>query len=170
MNGRNPRVSIGLPVYNGEKYLERALDCLLKQDYADFELIVSDNASTDATESICREYAAKDSRIRYYRNPANIGASPNYNRVFSLARGEFFKWASHDDECDPSLLRRCLEAFDRAGGAAVLVFSIAADIIDEAGRVIFLSLRTGSAHPPRAPSNGWPGSSGRASMAIRSGA
>ena len=147
MNGRNPRVSIGLPVYNGEKYLERALDCLLKQDYADFELIVSDNASTDATESICREYAAKDSRIRYYRNPANIGASPNYNRVFSLARGEFFKWASHDDECDPSLLRRCLEAFDRAGGAAVLVFS-RAEIIDETGRVQLESPdRIGSSSP-----------------------
>jgi glycosyltransferase involved in cell wall biosynthesis len=139
MKARNPRVSIGLPVYNGERYLAGALNCLLQQDYEDFELIISDNASTDATESICREYATKDPRIRYYRNETNIGASPNYNRVFRLARGEFFKWASHDDECHSSLVRRCLEVFEQAPASAVLVFS-KAEIIDEIGRIMFQSL------------------------------
>ena len=137
MSAGSPRVSIGLPVFNGERYLAGALRCLLEQDYEDFEVIISDNASTDATESICREYAARDPRIRYSRNATNIGASPNYNRVFRLARGEFFKWASHDDECDPSLVRRCLEVFERAP-AAVLVFS-RAEVIDDAGRVLFES-------------------------------
>src|SRR5260370_23324994 len=138
MNARLPRVSVGLPVFNGERYLARALGCLLAQDYQDFELIVSDNASTDATESICREYAARDPRLRYHRNETNIGASPNYNRVFGLARGEFFKWASHDDECHPSLVRRCLEKFEHAPAAAVLVFP-RAEMIDETGRVLFSS-------------------------------
>jgi glycosyltransferase involved in cell wall biosynthesis len=136
-------------VFNGEKYLERALNCLLNQDCEDFELIVSDNASTDATESICLECAAKDSRIQYYRNGTNIGASPNYNRVFQLARGEFFKWASHDDECDPSLVRRCLEVFEQAAESTVLVFS-RAEIIDETGRVMFESpdrISSSSARP-----------------------
>src|SRR6267143_2039520 len=138
MGARNPRVSIGLPVFNVEKYVAGALKCLLGQDYEDFELIISDNASTDATESICREFAARDSRIRYSRNERNIGASPNYNRVFRLARGEFFKWAAHDDECHPSLVRRCLEEFERAGASAVLVCP-EAEIIDEIGEVNFHS-------------------------------
>ena len=149
MKARNPRVSIGLPVFNGERYLAGALNCLLQQDYEDFELIISDNASTDATESICREYAAKDPRIRYYRNATNIGASPNYNRVFRLARGEFFKWASHDDECHSSLVRRCLEVFEQAAASAVLVYSMA-EIIDEVGRVMFQSpdrISSSSARP-----------------------
>ena len=129
----SPRVSIGLPVFNGEKYLTRAINSLVSQDFEDFELILSDNASTDSTEAICREFAAKDRRIRYHRNETNIGASRNYNRVFELARAEFFKWASHDDECHPSLVRRCLERFQQAPASAVLVYS-KADIIDELGQ------------------------------------
>src|SRR5436190_12174806 len=96
---RDPIVSIGLPVFNGERYLRQALDSLLGQDFQDFELIISDNASTDRTAEICRAYVAKDRRIRYYRNESNIGSAPNYRRVFELARGEFFKWCSHDDVC-----------------------------------------------------------------------
>src|SRR5262245_39989679 len=134
MNTFTPRVSIGLPVFNGEKYLARALNSLLSQDFEDFELIVSDNASTDLTEDICREFSAKDQRVRYYRNETNIGATKNYNRVFDLARGEFFKWASHDDECHPSLVRRCMEQFQQAPPSAVLVYS-KADIIDDFGQV-----------------------------------
>jgi glycosyltransferase involved in cell wall biosynthesis len=135
MKERIPRISIGLPVFNGERYLAGALDCLLRQDYEDFELIISDNASTDATGAICREYSAKDARIRYSRNEDNIGASPNYNKVFQLARGEFFKWASHDDECDSTLVRRCVEVFSESSESVVLVYS-RADIIDEKGRII----------------------------------
>jgi glycosyltransferase involved in cell wall biosynthesis len=129
-----PRISVGLPVFNGEAYLRRALDSLLTQDFESFELIICDNASTDATESICREFAARDSRVAYYRNPTNIGASANYNRVFTLARAPFFKWASHDDECHPSLLRRCLEALEAAPPSTVLAFPQCA-IIDENGGI-----------------------------------
>src|SRR5678816_531573 len=134
MTSSSPRVSIGLPVYNGEKYLARALHSLVSQDFEDFELIISDNASTDSTEAICRELAAKDRRIRYYRNETNIGATKNYNRVFELAHGEFFKWASHDDECHSSLVRRCVEQFDQASPSTVLVYP-KADIIDDLGQV-----------------------------------
>lgn len=133
-----PRVSIGMPVYNGEKYIRMALDSILRQDYANFELIISDNASKDATQDICREYTEKDQRIRYYRNETNIGASGNYNRVFTLAHGEFFKWISHDDECGPSLLSCCLNTFEHASADTVLVCS-KAQLIDETGRVLQIS-------------------------------
>lgn len=133
-----PRVSIGLPVWNGEKYIRSALDSVLQQDYADFELIISDNASTDATESICREYAAKDSRIRYYRNEKNIGATRNFNRVFELARGEFFKWITHDDEIADSFIRRCMETFQEAPSDTVLVCS-RSQVSDSDGDVFTIS-------------------------------
>src|SRR5437868_2552891 len=89
---RTPKVSVGLPVYNAENYLDDSLRNLLSQSYPDFELIISDNASTDATEEVCRDYAAKDRRIIYYRNNCNMGISWNHNRVFSLSSGEFFMW------------------------------------------------------------------------------
>lgn len=108
-----PRVSIGLPVYNGENYLAETLDSILAQTFAEFELIISDNASTDRTEAICREYAAKDHRIRFVRSPTNLGAARNYNRVFELARGEYFKWNGHDDPIAPVFLERCVEVLDR---------------------------------------------------------
>jgi glycosyltransferase involved in cell wall biosynthesis len=136
-----PKVSIGLPVYNGEKYLRFALNSVLQQTHDDFELIISDNASTDATQKICREYAAKDERIRYDRNETNIGAVGNYNRVFELGRGEFFKWASHDDEFHPSLIEKCLKVFEQSPPSTVLVFSKAA-IIDAASSVMDLSFDT----------------------------
>ena len=138
MNSVTPLVSIGLPVYNGEAYLPRTLATLIGQEYPSIEIIISDNASTDRTEQICREFAAKDSRIRYSKNEKNIGATRNYNRVFELSRGDYFKWASHDDEPHPSLVRRCLEVFDRSPADTVLVFS-QADIIDEHGEVLFHS-------------------------------
>ena len=77
---RAPRVTIGMPVYNGARTLRDAIDTILAQEFADFELVISDNASTDETEAICREYVAKDARVRYFRNPTNIGAIPNFNR------------------------------------------------------------------------------------------
>lgn len=107
-----PRLSIGLPVYNGERYLAESLDALLGQTYEDFELIISDNASTDGTEDVCRRYAVQDSRIRYLRQPENIGACPNHNFTVHRARGELFKWASHDDLYGRDLLRRCIETLD----------------------------------------------------------
>src|SRR5687767_14896710 len=87
---RTPGVSVGVPVYNGEDYLAECLESLLKQSFEDFELILSDNGSTDATEQICREYAARDARIRYLREPENRGGSWNFNRLPRLARGEYF--------------------------------------------------------------------------------
>lgn len=107
-----PRVTIGLPVYNGEKYLAEALKGLLSQSYSDFELVISDNASSDATEDICRRFAASDSRVRYIRQPRNLGCTWNHNVVAADIRGEFFKWASHDDTYGPSLLAECVAALD----------------------------------------------------------
>jgi len=114
-----PLVSIGLPVYNGETYLRRSLDGLLAQTLTDFELIISDNASTDATGLICQEYAARDDRIRYVRQVTNIGAAPNHNVVVDLARGRYFKWASHDDLYHPELVRLCVEALEQHPEAAL---------------------------------------------------
>jgi glycosyltransferase involved in cell wall biosynthesis len=108
----NPRVSIGLPVRNGQPFLREAVDSILAQTYQDFELIISDNASTDETEQICRAYAAKDRRIRYRRLAADIGSSRNFNAVFRLSRGEYFKWAAADDVLAPQCLARCVEVLD----------------------------------------------------------
>jgi len=107
-----PKVSIGMPVYNGEVYLEAALDSLLTQTFQDFEVVISDNGSTDRTEDICKSYAAKDQRICYYRNEQNLGAGWNFNRVLELASGEYFRWACHDDLCAPDLLAQCVAVLD----------------------------------------------------------
>jgi glycosyltransferase involved in cell wall biosynthesis len=90
-------ISIGMPVFNGDKTIEAALDCILNQTYCDFELIISDNASTDKTEEICRKYAANDSRILYIRQPENIGAVSNFAFVLSKAHANYFMWAASDD-------------------------------------------------------------------------
>jgi glycosyltransferase involved in cell wall biosynthesis len=107
-----PRLSIGLPVYNGGRYLPKALDSLLGQSYQDFEIIIADNASTDETSELCRDYESQDQRIRYFRQPRNIGSSPNHNFVVTVARGSLFKWASYDDLYGRELLERCVEALD----------------------------------------------------------
>lgn len=133
MNGA-PKLSIGLPVYNGEKFLAQSLDCLLAQTFTDFEIIISDNASEDSTAEICAKYVAADSRIRYIRQPKNIGAGPNHNFVFAEARAPYFKWASHDDLYQPDLLLRCIELLDTHPDV-VLVHSYEA-FIDETGAVV----------------------------------
>lgn len=107
-----PRVSIGLPVYNGAPYLEQALDSLLSQTLGDFELIISDNASDDGTAEIAARYAQRDGRIRYHRNDENLGAARNFNNTFALSRGQYFKWAACDDIHLPDYLLRCVEALD----------------------------------------------------------
>jgi len=112
MTGMTPRLTIGLPVYNGENYLAESLDSLLAQSFEDFELIISDNASTDGTADICGDYARQDSRIRYVRLPQNIGLAPNHNLLVDQARGELFKWASHDDLYARDLLKYCVAALD----------------------------------------------------------
>lgn len=130
-----PRVSVGLPVYNGERYLEAAIESALGQTYEDFELIISDNASEDRTEAICRHYADLDERIRYRRHPRNLGAARNYNSVFAASRGELFRWVAHDDLSAPELLERCIGALDRAGARAVLAFP-RTRIVDERGDLV----------------------------------
>lgn len=126
-----PRISIGLPVYNGEKYIAATLNSILAQTYSDFELIISDNASTDRTSEICQDYAAKDARLRYVRHDRNLGAIPNFNYVFSLASGEYFRWAAHDDLIASEFLTRCIYALD-ATPAATLCAPLVR-YIDEAG-------------------------------------
>jgi len=99
-----PKVSIGMPVFNGDQFIRSALDSLLKQTFTDLELIISDNASTDGTERICREYAALDQRIRYVRQSANIGATANFKYVLDSARGDYFMWAACDDTRSPDFI------------------------------------------------------------------
>lgn len=127
MTQRMPAVSVGLPVYNGAAYLARAVDSLLAQTLEDFEIIISDNASTDETERICRAYAARDPRIRYVRGDTNRGLLWNFRRVLELARAPYFKWMAHDDECEADLLRRCVQELD-ADPAVVLCAPATVDI------------------------------------------
>ena len=108
-----PKVSIGLPVYNGAEYLRTALESILGQTFADLEIVISDNASTDDTPRICLEFADRDSRIRYSRNRVNEGALFNFNRVFDLSRGEYFKWAGHDDWISPRFIESCVAEIER---------------------------------------------------------
>ena len=111
-SGATPVLTMGLLVYNGEQYLAETIDSLLAQTFEDFELVISDNASTDATEEICRSYAERDPRIRYIRQAENIGAMENFNFLFSQARGRYFKWAAADDLVAPTFLARCIEVLD----------------------------------------------------------
>lgn len=135
-----PLVSIGFAVRNGALYLARALDSILAQTFTDFEVIISDNASTDATEDICRKYAQKDSRIRYSRNPRNIGGANNENFTVQMARGKYFRWAAHDDMLAPELLERCVQALEQHPDI-VLCYSSVVEI-DQLGREIKVSTRT----------------------------
>jgi glycosyltransferase involved in cell wall biosynthesis len=134
MNTKAPPVSIGLPVYNGEKFIEEELNSLLAQTFSDFELIISDNASTDRTGQICQAYAAKDKRIRYYRNEQNIGANPNFNRAFELSSGEYFKWAAADDVHRETFIERCIEVLNR--DPSVVLAHPRIEQIDENGRLL----------------------------------
>lgn len=119
MDRNGPVVSIGMPVYNGGRFIREALDSLLAQTFTDFELIISDNASIDATELICRNYAEQDPRIRYMRQQKNIGALPNFQFVLNEARGEYFMWAACDDKWDRNWVESLRYALEKSGvGAA----------------------------------------------------
>jgi glycosyltransferase involved in cell wall biosynthesis len=134
MDNDRPLVSIGIPVLNGEKYLAQTLDSILAQTFSNFEIVISDNGSSDSTNEICREYQRVDSRIRYFQNRKNRGASWNYNEVFRLSQGKYFKWAAHDDLCAPAFLDRCVEVLE--GDETVLLCYPRTKAIDEAGEVI----------------------------------
>ena len=127
MSKQTPKVSIGLPVYNGEEYLAEAVESVLGQTFQDLELIISDNGSTDRTEEICRAFVQKDERVHYYRSEKNFGASWNYNRTFELAKGDYFRWHAADDVLTSELVEKSSRVLDEQP-AVVLVFSWVVDI------------------------------------------
>lgn len=147
IDNNRPQVSIGLAVYNGERYLAQAIDSILAQTFTDFELILSDNASTDRTEQICREYASKDSRIRYYRNATNIGGANNENQTFRLARGKYFRWAAYDDVCAPELIAKCVAVLDQ-DPSVVLCYSMVTDINENGEPLRTISQKKGMSAKP----------------------
>lgn len=107
-----PRLSVGLPVYNSSRFVAESIDAILGQTFEEFELIISDNASTDDTGDICRRYCKQDSRVRYFRQPKNVGLAPNHNFCVEQARGPLFKWAAGDDLYARDLLGKCVAALD----------------------------------------------------------
>src|SRR5690242_490012 len=117
-SGDDPEISLALPVYNGERFVADAVLSVLAQDFKNFELIITDNASTDRTEEICRAFAAADPRVRYVRNERNLGAGPNYNLGFALSRGRYFKWSACDDRISESFLSACFAALETKIGRA----------------------------------------------------
>src|SRR5215510_77682 len=134
MKKEGPCVSICLPVYNGEMYLREAIEGVLTQTFEDFELIISDNASTDGTQEICLQAAALDPRVQYLRGEVNRGLAWNFNRAFELASGRYLVWLAHDDVMAPDYIRRCVEAIEQDAGT-VLCFTNA-NYIDIKGELI----------------------------------
>jgi glycosyltransferase involved in cell wall biosynthesis len=147
MDQNYPKVSIGLAVYNGARYLNQAIDSILAQTYTDFELIISDNASTDETAEICQEYLARDKRIRYSRNETNIGGANNENRTFLLSHGKYFRWAAHDDVCAPELISKCVEVLDHQP-SLVLCYSMITDINENGEPLRTISQQKGTSEKP----------------------
>jgi glycosyltransferase involved in cell wall biosynthesis len=129
------QVTIGLPVYNGERYLSEALDSILGQTFRDFVLVVSDNASSDRTVEIVESYAALDDRVVVLRSPANRGAAWNFNRTFEVCRSPYFKWAAADDLMAPTCVERCLDTLTQAPPSVVLAYP-RTRLIDDEGREI----------------------------------
>jgi glycosyltransferase involved in cell wall biosynthesis len=144
---KKPKVSIGLAVYNGEEYLEEAIQSILAQTYTDFELIISDNASTDRTFEISQKYANIDNRIRYFKNKSNIGGANNENLTFKKARGEYFRWAAHDDICEPNLLEELVKVLDHQP-SVVLAYSKIIQIDDNGNTIGFLEYGKANSNNP----------------------
>jgi len=125
----SPKVCIGLPVYNGGRYLRRAIESILSQTYQDLELVISDNGSIDKTQEICESFRSADPRVRYYRSPVNNGAMWNFNRCVELSSGKYFKWHAHDDILEPTFIERCVERLE-AEPDAVLCHTLS-KVVDE---------------------------------------
>jgi glycosyltransferase involved in cell wall biosynthesis len=128
-----PRVTVGIPVYNGGALLTRTVESLLGQTFADFELLISDNASEDDTPEICREYVKKDSRVRYFRQETNKGAAANYNFLLDQARAEFFCFAPHDDYWYPRWLEGAVAVLDAVADASLVMGTI--EFVDRSNTV-----------------------------------
>ncbi len=107
---QSPLLSFAIPIRNGEKVLPKLLDSLLAQDFTNFEIVISDNASTDRTLEVCQKYVQQDSRVRYHRNPENIGLNANFNLLIELARGKYMRWIGGDDRLEPDYARKCIAA------------------------------------------------------------
>jgi glycosyltransferase involved in cell wall biosynthesis len=131
-----PLVAVGLAVYNSERYVSQSIDCLLAQSFKDFALFISDNASTDRTSEICQRYAARDSRIRYTKNPVNIGMVGNYNLLFSYCRSKYFRWATADDYWHEDMLKDAVQVME-ADPSLSLCYP-RAKIVDQDGREMSL--------------------------------
>jgi glycosyltransferase involved in cell wall biosynthesis len=144
-----PRLTIGLPVFNGEPYLAASLEALLGQTFEDFELIISDNASTDATADICRQYERTDPRVRYIRQNTNIGSAPNHHFVFQQSRSALFKWAAADDLYARELLEHCVDVLDERRDVVLAHSWVAA--IDSNGRITQAFEYPLATDSPRAP-------------------
>jgi glycosyltransferase involved in cell wall biosynthesis len=142
-----PTVSIGLPVYNGERFLRRSLDALLGQSFRDFELVISDNASTDATPQIISEYAARDSRIRHMRADANAGVEANFRRVLNESTAPYFMWAGCDDWWAPTFVERVFAALERDPNAVVAMSDVQRE--DENGKALDTVRFSGAMDPSR---------------------
>ena len=126
-----PKVTIGLPVYNGAETVRRAIDSVLAQTSGDLELLISDNCSTDETQEICKDYARKDPRVVYTRTERNLGAAGNYRRTVAIARGKFFKWISHDDWMSPRFIEACLPVAE--SDPAIITVAPVVDVVDTKG-------------------------------------
>jgi glycosyltransferase involved in cell wall biosynthesis len=146
MSSPTRKVSLGMPVYNGERYLEEALKSLLAQSFQDFEIVISDNASTDATEEICRTYARNDDRINYFRSDRNKGVLYNFNEVFRRSQGDYFKWAASDDVCGRDYLRYAVQKLDE-DPSVVLVWAKTVGI-DEQGERVHLPYEVSDLNSP----------------------
>jgi glycosyltransferase involved in cell wall biosynthesis len=142
-----PLVSIGLPVYNGARFLRRAVDALLAQRSVTFELVISDNASTDDTLLIARTYETQDARVRVLQSPVNLGIDANFASVLAAARGRYFMWAACDDWWDPGFVPRLLAALE--GDPSAVVAMSAVERVDESGQVVDVVRYTGAADPAR---------------------
>jgi glycosyltransferase involved in cell wall biosynthesis len=150
----SPQLCIGLPVYNGEALLAEAIESLLAQSYTDFELIVSDNASTDRTPAIVEAFQARDPRVRYVRSPRNEGAAANFCAVARLSRAPLFKWSAHDDIYHPRYLERCVAALDADPGVvlahadSLFIDADGTPFPDDAGSGGFIEPTTGAHYMP----------------------
>ena len=148
-----PKLSIGIPVFNGQDFLPELLDSLLSQTFRDFNILICDNASSDRTSEICHEYARRDPRIRYYRHGRNLGAVANFNSVFARSNAPLFKWAAHDDLYRETYLEACVELLE-ANPDTVLAHTETA-FIDEAGKMLPYEPETGSYVDPRTGRRYW---------------
>ena len=142
-----PRLSIGIPVFNGQEFLPELLDSLLAQTFRDFEILICDNASSDRTAQICREYERRDSRIRYICNERNLGAVANFNRVFELSTAPLFKWAAHDDLYHAAYLDACVRLLDE--NPDVVLAHTGTAFIDEKSEILPFEQETGSFIDPK---------------------